>query len=1055
MNNEEKKPISGETEPQVNTSENSVGASETKTGGGWWNSLAQNVKIAIIAGASCLLVAIIVLVAVLAIGGDSGDNGGGTGDGGTGDIGGGGDDSGNPDTNTNVEYSISISTKGGMKLADIPVYFHAYEDGETTDILGFAMTDENGKATVKLPKGGSYAVKIDNDIPEGYDVQSFYPLVSTNLNIVITSALLPETSLSSVKYEIGSIMHDFTVTNTEGEEITLSKLFEEKEAVMLNFWFSTCGPCQNEFPLMQASYEKYQDKLAIIALDPPETQAQDTLEKIKLFKDEYGLTFDVVLDTYGIYRTFGVETYPTSVVIDRYGVVTMLHSGGITTQYVFDQIFAHFTAEDYNQKLVYDYNDIVPKEKPNVQMPSGEEISNVFDGGNIPGIEYLPYPEDASDEEKEYSWPFVIDQVELNGEIFDVIKSSNANKVLSYSQLIINIDLKAGDVLAFDYFASTERGADILYVVVDGKDIYSISGQNATGWETRYAYVAEEDATYQVGLVYAKDSSEDEGDDTVYLKDLRIISEDDIESDTYIYRFAATNPGADGSYGKYAEIFKGTDGYYHVGSANGPILLADLMGYTRFNGESSAYEMAAELLMAEKLSQTQYDRFIDYCSYASNSNIYGVSSVTEELRDLLLIFSENFGDPTNENDWLRFCCYYDSYGPSNKELEDPIKGLALFSAYDVVVSDKGATDFPNHFVYNKVIMPRGLLAKFTPTVSGTYLISSYAPDPDREGYGLETNAWVFTASGFGDREAWYTYENVDRLNTTDVNNCYMILYLEAGKDYYIDIAFYDVYQEGTIYYRVERLGDDGFYRFSQTSPGPFTARDNELGELTETIVKSIPVELGDDGFWHEKREDGRLGSLIYADFTQYTPIFTSNVIYYNGDDPKRVDMITSGAFDFRYSEQDLYVLNYLNYKADGDVERCKAELLAELGEAYGNTYIEEGYDGSTYTVTGYAVEEVLAGIYHGQGNDETETMREYASKLIKVGDTITTVSQDGLSIVEKVIEEGDPRIGCVAVDARLAEILQMLMDKYTFEGVENSWLKLCYYEQFFNAVTPK
>ena len=31
------------------------------------------------------------------------------------------------------------------------------------------------------------------------------------------------------------------------------------------------------------------------------------------------------------------------------------------------------------------------------------------------------------------------------------------------------------------------------------------------------------------------------------------------------------------------------------------------------------------------------------------------------------------------------------------------------------------------------------------------------------------------------------------------------------------------------------------------------------------------------------------------------------------------------------------------------------------------------------------------------------------------------------------------------VDARLAELLQMLMDKYTFAGVENSWTKLCYY----------
>ena len=75
--------------------------------------------------------------------------------------------------------------------------------------------------------------------------------------------------------------------------------------------------------------------------------------------------------------------------------------------------------------------------------------------------------------------------------------------------------------------------------------------------------------------------------------------------------------------------------------------------------------------------------------------------------------------------------------------------------------------------------------------------------------------------------------------------------------------------------------------------------------------------------------------------------------------------------------------------------------------------------------------------------------------VIKVGDTITTVSADGKTIIEEVIAEGDARIGCVAVDAELAKILQQLMDKYTFEGVENSWLKLCYYEQYFCAATPK
>ena len=1052
MNNEEKKPLDGEVQDGDVTP--AAPKKEEKANTGWWAGLTQGVKIAIIAGAAALLVALVVLVVLLA-GGKAPDNGdGGNDDGGTGDVGdGGNDDGGNkPDDNGDVTYSVTISTVGGMIFPELPVYFYEYVDGDIGDLVSFTTTDAEGRAYATLPGNGTYAVNFNMGIPDGYEVNTYYPLTSNDFKIEISSSVLPDTGLVGVSYSLGSVMQDFSVTTTTGETFTLSEVLKEKKAVLINFWYTSCSWCVTEFPLMQSAYEKYQDDLAIIALDNP-AMANDTMFDVIQFQNSNGLSFDVGIDNLGLFAAFGVEGYPTSVMIDRYGVVTLIEGGAITSERVFDEIFRHFTTDDYEQKLVRHYSDIVPKEKPDVQMPTSEDISNVFDGGRLDGIQYLPYPDDASDEEKEYSWPFVIDEVELDGEIYDVIKTSNAFKEGSYAQLLFNVNLNAGDVLAFDYFSSTELGADILYVVVNGKDIYSISGQNNNGWETCYAYVAEESGSYEVGLVYQKDSSDNEGHDTVYLKDLRIVSEADIDSKTYIYRFAANKPDGFGAYSEYVNVVLGSDGYYHVGSANGPLLLADLMGYTRFSANNTAYYMAVDLYEAGKITISEYDLLVDFCSYASNSTIYGVTSITKELKELLDVLSKYYGDPDNTNDWLRFCCYYDAYGTNGKQLEDPIKGLATFSAYDVILSDKGATDFPNSFTYNRVIMPRGLLAKFTPEVSGTYLITSYAPDPNNEGYGIETDAWVFLENNFAESVAWYTYENIDRSNTGDLNNCYMILYLEAGKDYYIDIAFYDPYQEGTINFRVERLGDEGYYRFSQTSPGPFTSLlDPVTGALTETIITGISVELGQDGFWREKREDGRLGSIIYADFTQFTTIFTGNVIH--SDDPGRVDMIDAGAFNFLYSEEDLYVLNYLN-KVGGDVERCKAELLAELGEAYNATYTEVDVDGQPYTVTGYAVEQVLAGEYHGIGKDETETVRGYAAKIIRVGDVITVVNEDGTGTMEVVVEEGSPMIGCVAVDATLANILQLLMDKYTFAGVENSWLKLCYYEQYFCAATPK
>ena len=74
------------------------------------------------------------------------------------------------------------------------------------------------------------------------------------------------------------------------------------------------------------------------------------------------------------------------------------------------------------------------------------------------------------------------------------------------------------------------------------------------------------------------------------------------------------------------------------------------------------------------------------------------------------------------------------------------------------------------------------------------------------------------------------------------------------------------------------------------------------------------------------------------------------------------------------------------------------------------------------------LDDVLAGKYHGKGEDLSEEISTYLDKIITSG--------------------GEEIQGCVAVDERLAELLQLLMDKYTFENVDNSWTKVCYYYDY-------
>ena len=176
-----------------------------------------------------------------------------------------------------------------------------------------------------------------------------------------------------------------------------------------------------------------------------------------------------------------------------------------------------------------------------------------------------------------------------------------------------------------------------------------------------------------------------------------------------------------------------------------------------------------------------------------------------------------------------------------------------------------------------------------------------------------------------------------------------------------------------------------------------------MGGINELIALGIDVALGEDGYYHELRKDGTLGSIVYADFIYTTSIFTSHCIE---------EMIELGSFNFKLSETDQELQTALNlYGRDN--------LLEELKKKWGDTY-ELNYDF-------YKVDEFLAGIYHGTGEDLTEEMRSYLSKKIPYS------------------AETPELEGCVAVDARLAEILDMLMTKFVFENVDHSWTKLCYY----------
>lgn len=962
-------------------------------------------------------------------------------------------------------YTVSVKTLGGMPLEGIMCYVHK---GDGYNIVARQETDENGVAVFELEQATDYSVELDG-VKEGYDLQERYAMNTTGVAITLSSAPIKDKSLKGKTFELGDVIYDFTVTDVDGNSHTISSLLEEKKMVMLNFWYSTCTWCNKEFPYMNSAYGKYSDSIEILAINDYSLDSVSTVENFVVFDAEGNpveLSFPLVkvndaeFDSAPTLDKF-IENeddlgYPTSVFIDRYGVISLIEIGGVPNERLFTNTFDHFTAENYEQRLIESMSTLAPAEKPNISMPSSEEISAAFDKGAIE----VTYSPETNPNDAEYSWPFIVD--EKDGE--PCIRPSNEGRDNSYATIYATVHLEKDEALVFDYFSSTESMNDILYVLIDGKDIYSISGVEEEGWQTCCAYVAREAGTYELSLCYLKDEADAIGDDTVYLRSLRTINKDEIDIPSYIYRFASTHQNETGTgYESYVEVFYNeADGYYHVDSVDGPILLANILGYTCFDGNKTVSERLYEAGEFIIDGEDRFQSFIQYGNYASNSKAYSYCSVTKELREYLEEYVNTYrqvaGKEADENLWLQLCVYYDAYGTDGAQLEDPIRGLASFSAYE-------ATLGTNTVKYERVVMPRGYLYRFVPTVSGVYRITS-ASTQEVDGWIFVGNSGLWAENENGDRNLYASSEICERICTElliddgnggltrDLNNISMVAYMEAGTEYYIDIAFYDPYATGEFTFEIKHLGET-FNAFVEASPGPFTFILDPSGQFGSTVAGGIEVEICTDvnderyGYYCQKLEDGSLGYIVYADFYMPTNIFPDQSIQ---------ELIRVNAFNFKISESDRDALAYWNIiKSHG--KTALRELWGDEFDSRWESYaMDDAWDGyynaATESQAKTAVEfmeeqgiaalkeelgeefdsiwelckmdEVRNGVFHGDGVDYTAIMREYEKLMLDEPDA-------------------PERQGCVPVNAELAEILQMAVDAYVFENVEDSWRKFCFF----------
>ena len=124
--------------------------------------------------------------------------------------------------------------------------------------------------------------------------------------------------------QLNTKVPNFYLPSLTGDKIHLND--HKGRVVIINFWATWCAPCRLEMPLFQEIYNKYYPELTVLAINVGETE-----KVVEVFRDDYQLTFDILLDRdRTLERQFQLRGYPTTLILDDSGALKVIHLGLLT-----------------------------------------------------------------------------------------------------------------------------------------------------------------------------------------------------------------------------------------------------------------------------------------------------------------------------------------------------------------------------------------------------------------------------------------------------------------------------------------------------------------------------------------------------------------------------------------------------------------------------------------------------------------------------------------------------------------------------------------------------
>ena len=111
------------------------------------------------------------------------------------------------------------------------------------------------------------------------------------------------------------------------EPLTLEEL--EGRVVIVDFWTFGCYNCRNTLPTLKRWDARYRkDGLTIVGVHSPESDHEKNMENVRREVQRLGIRYAVVTDNdYATCRAYGVQAWPTTVILDKQGRLRFTHIG--------------------------------------------------------------------------------------------------------------------------------------------------------------------------------------------------------------------------------------------------------------------------------------------------------------------------------------------------------------------------------------------------------------------------------------------------------------------------------------------------------------------------------------------------------------------------------------------------------------------------------------------------------------------------------------------------------------------------------------------------------